>query len=259
MLREATADTLASKLFLCAAGAAITSLVFAFLATMGQSKPTNRFAAGKSDESQPSSLNWFDLARRYHPGWTLLVGCAMGMGIGMPGTFLSAFAEAKGIDNIAWYWTPYAAIAFAVRIATRKLADEWGTRPTSMLGLICLAASMLAYLPVSTPMLLILPAALAGLAHAFLFPACIAEGNQSFPAKYRGIATTLMLMMFDIGLLIGQPVFGWSVEISRRWGGDGYVAPFVLFALVLLAVAASYWRWKARHKATAKDWNVVAS
>ena len=161
--------------------------------------------------------------------------------------------------NIAWYWTPYAVIAFAVRIATRKLADEWGTRPTSMLGLTCLAASMLAYLPVSTPMLLIMPAALAGLAHAFLFPACMAEGNQSFPPQYRGVATTLMLMMFDIGLLVGQPVFGWSVEISRRWGGDGYVAPFILFALVLLAVAASYWQWKARHKAVAPSWEAATS
>ena len=246
LFRDATPITLAGKLFCWSSGAAIVSLLFACLASFGtdavKSKVDSHTKSNVGVEYGDAS--WWSIVRRYHPGWTLLIGCAMGVGIGMPGTFLSAFAEGKGIDELAWFWTPYAVVAFIVRILTRKLADQWGTRPTVMLGLCCIAASMFSYLVVQQPMTLILPATLGGLAHAFLFPAAMAEGNHSFPAKYRGVATTLMLMMFDFGMLVGQPVFGWAVEASRRAGGDGYSIPFSGLATALLTVAAAYWALK---------------
>lgn len=237
LLQDATPDVLASKLFCWSSGAGLLSLVFAFMATFGlQSQPSSQRLVGEPSDSR----SWWSIVRQYHPGWTLLIGCAMGIGIGMPGTFLSAFASTKGIEDLAWFWTPYAIIAFVVRIATRTLADRWGTRPTVMLGLYSIAASMLSYLLVHQPMMLIVPATLGGVAHAFLFPAAMAEGNQSFPPRYRGIATTLMLMMFDLGLLIGQPAFGWTVELSRGLGGDGYSLPFAGLAISTLGVAVIY-------------------
>ena len=110
-----------------------------------------------------------------------------------------------------------------------------------MLGLTCLGVSMLSYLVVHQPISLLVPAVLGGVAHAFLFPAAMAEGNQSFPVEYRGVATTLMLMMFDLGMLVGQPAFGWSVEAARRFGLDGYAVSFSGLATTLLSIAMVYW------------------
>ena len=235
LFSDATAEKLAFKLFFWSAAAGFVSLIFSCMATMGQGQPNRIPATSKRDQ-----LSFWSLIRRYHPGWTLLVGCAMGMGIGMPATFLSAFAEANKIENLTWFWTPYAATAFAVRVATRQLSDRWGTRPTILLGLLSLAASMFAYIVAKSPASLIAPAMLGGTAHAFLFPAAVAEGNHAFPEQYRGIATTLMLMMFDIGLFVGQPVFGWGVETARAAGLDGYAVSFSSLGAVFMVVAAIY-------------------
>ena len=224
---------LVSRLFFWSTAAAMFSLSCAFAATFGESdRPTASAAV--------SFAELWNRVRKYHPGWTMLVGFAMGVGIGMPGTFLSSFALERGIAELGWFWTPYAIIAFIVRIFTRTLADDWGTRPTILIGLGCMAASMLAYLAVASGPSLIFPAALGGFAHAFLFPATVSEGNHSFPQEYRGLATNLTLTMFDIGLLIGQPVFGWTVDSARASGMNGYVVAFSVVALFLVAVTTVY-------------------
>ena len=138
---------------------------------------------------------------------------------------------------LGWYFLPYASVAFTVRLLTRRLADRWGTRPTILVGLVCLGLSMWAYMLVTIEQTLILAAALAGFAHAFLFPATVAEGNHAFPLSSRGLATNLTLTMFDLGLLIGQPVFGWTVETARAHGWDGYFVAFTALGLFTFGVA----------------------
>lgn len=226
-------NSLVSRLFFCSTAAAVFSLTCAFAATFGETDRTTGSAA-------VSFAELWHRVRKYHPGWTMFVGFAMGVGIGMPGTFLSSFALERGIAELGWFWIPYAIIAFIVRILTRTLADDWGTRPTILIGLGCMAASMLAYLAVASGPHLILPAAFGGFAHAFLFPATVSEGNHSFPQEYRGLATNLTLAMFDIGLLIGQPVFGWTVDTARANGMNGYVVAFGGVATFLVAVAVIY-------------------
>jgi MFS family permease len=234
LFAAADPDALPLRLFLCSAAAAALSLCCAVLATYGEARAEQRAPANSVWEHPLRQIG------KYHPGWTLLVGLAMGVGIGIPTTFLSAFAAEKSISELAWFWTPYAVVAFAVRIITRTLADRWGTRPTILTGLACLAASMLAYLFVTSGPSLILPAILGGFGHAFLFPATVAESNHSFPVEYRGLATNLILTMFDIGLLLGQPIFGWTVDLARANGLNGYVVAFSGLATMLLVVAATY-------------------
>lgn len=271
-------DAIVSRLFYCSSISAIVALVFAWMATArvrpvgasSRQSTVERVAATATDHDaataddaaakdaaakdantstdehdaalrrNPLPVNPLRLVRQYHPGWTLLVGMAMGFGIGMPGTFLSAFAAEKHFSDLGWFWIPYAMIAFVVRILTRRLADRWGTRPTILTGLACIAASMFAYLLVNSEISLLIPAALGGTAHAFLFPAAMAEGNQSFPIEYRGLATTLMLTMFDLGMLIGQPVFGFTVEWSRLSGLNGYAVAFSGLAITMILVGVTY-------------------
>ena len=221
-------------MFAWAAVAAACSLAFTWLATRRGG------AVAKKTGPMGGIRTLWRLVRSYHPGSTLLVGIAMGIGIGMPSTFLRTFAADRGCDGIRHFFLTYAIVAFVFRIGTRKLADRWGKRPTIILGLSALAASMLAYLAVTTERSLVIPAALAGIAHAFLFPATVAEASQSFPPQYRGLATNLILTMFDTGLLIGQPTIGFTVEAVRGRGGDGYFVAFMGLGVVMLIVAAIY-------------------
>ncbi len=233
-------------MFTWAAGAVAVSLVCTWLATRATTgsdsdspRPQPPIGEPQHSAHNPIRIIWRRV-RAYHPGWTLLVGVAMGIGIGMPGTFLRTFAVEKGFTGLRHFFLTYAIVAFVVRICTRKLADRWGSRPTIVLGLLGLATSMVAYNFVTSQLSLIIPAVFAGVAHAFLFPAAVAEASHSFPRQYRGLATNLILTMFDVGLLIGQPAIGLTVELARAWGWDGYFIAFSGLALLMLSVALIY-------------------
>ncbi len=220
-----------NNMFLAAAGTAGIALICAFFATRGAARPL----------AQPRPPVW-SLLKQYHPGPMLLVAVAMGFGVGMPHTFLRTYAAELNIDRIRFFFVAYAAMAFSVRLLTRRMAETHGIRTMVLLGLGCLAASMLLYPLAMNEWTLAIPAGVAGFAHALLFPAVIGGGSISFPTRFRGLGATLMFAMFDLGNLVGQPAVGGMLELSRAVGLPAYPTMFVSMALILTSVAAIYAR-----------------
>jgi MFS family permease len=109
-----------------------------------------------------------------------------------------------------------------------------------LIGIGSLSIAMLCYLLVSSKWHLVVPALFTGVAHAMLFPAIVAAGSTSFPTRFRGLGTTLMLSMVDIGGLIGNPTVGIILEINRRLGLEQYPVMFVIVAALLSAVGLTY-------------------
>jgi MFS family permease len=231
---SAVASEAIRRMFCCASTGGLVSLVCAFLAT--------RCEVHVPPSRRPPILA---LIRRYHPGPSLLVGLAMGMGIGMPGTFVRPFAAQLQISRVGTFFLVYAIVAFVVRVRATHLADKWGARPTILCGLGLSISSVLSFLAVYAEWMLVLPAALGGAAHALLFPAVVSQGSLSFPRRYRGLATNIILIMFDIGLLVEQPVLGTTIDRVRAAGGDGYFAAFVGLAVFLAGCAVGY-AWMSR-------------
>lgn len=217
-------------MFLLAAALGALSFWMARRATRGQLPPIRR-------RQQPLGY----LVRRYHPGAVLAVGIVMGFGLGLPHTFLRPFAAELGIGRIAWFFTVYATAAFVTRLAMRRLPDRLGSRPTILVGLSCLTVAMLLYLVVQSEWQLAIPALLQGIAHAFLFPSVIAAGSAAFPDRYRGLATTLMLAMFDLGNLVGAPAIGGILRFAGHSGLPRYPTMFICVAVVIGVVGALYY------------------
>ena len=219
------------RMFLAAGIAACVSLFLTFLATAG-SRPIKQ---------KPRPPAWW-LLKRYHPGALLICAAAMGIGVMLPSTFLQPYAESLGIHHIRTFFFVYAATAFGVRIVTRHFTDRHGIRFTAQLGFAFLAVSMLSFIAVKSEWMLALPASLGGVAHAFMFPAIVKGGSISFPARYRGLATTLVLSMFDLSNLFGQPAIGAVVEFAPRIGLPGYATMFTGMSLIMiLAGVAAIW------------------
>ncbi len=221
------------RMFVLAALAGVVALVAATLATGGQVR--------KRRKTRYPSL--YHLVRRYHPGVILLVAFAMGLGIGLPSVFVRAYAAELNIPGIQTYFLVYAIVAFAVRVTTRRWTQRMGNRRVILIGLGTLAASMFFYLVVKQSWQLAIPAVVAGCAHALLFPAIVAGGSVTFPMRYRGLATTLVLGMFDVGNLIGQPAIGNTLYYAERFGLPKYPVMFLLVALFMIAVAILYARY----------------
>ena len=219
-----------NRMFICATAMSGLAFFLAYLANrVGVARPVVR-----------RRLPVLSIIRRYHPGMILIVGIAMGLGIGIPFSFVRTFADQFNIDQIQSYFLVYAAVAFVARILCRHWPDQWGVKRSILLGLFFLTSSMVSYLIVRDVWSLMIPASLGGLAHAFVFPAAMSGGSLSFPIRYRGLATTLMLTMFDLGSPVGQPVVGSIVHFAKLFGWPAYPTMFVSVAIFLATVTVIF-------------------
>ncbi len=210
------------RMFIVAGLLGCFSLLFVWLATRGLVVPGLR--------RRPPML-W--ILRRYRPGTVLLVGVAMGVGIGLPGTFLRTYAAELNIARIGLFFAVYSPTAILVRLLTRRLPERVGLRPMILFGLAVLAVSQFAFLPVHNQWTLVVPGIGYGIAHAILFPTVVAAGSSSFPNRYRGLGTTLMLATFDVGQLVGAPAAGVIVHTSATFGLPGYTTMYLSIAVFL--------------------------
>lgn len=222
------------RLFWAAAAIIAFSALCTWIATRDAVRPVAR--------RRRPPMAW--LLRRYHPGPMLIMAMAMGMGLTLPQTFLRPYAESLGLARIGAFFAIYAVTAFTMRVALRRLPDRIGSRRAALLGMIALIAAMMLYLVVDAPWTLVFPGTVAGLAHALLFPAVMAGGNSTFPARHRGLATTLVLGLFDVGKLLGMPLAGGVIDAAAYAGLPPYPTMFLTMAALLTLAAVVYLLWK---------------
>ena len=216
-------------LFIISAAFGVAAFGFAWLATRGQTAPPAR--------RRPPVL-W--ILRRYQPGTILLVSAAMGVGIGLPATFLRTYAAALDITRIGLFFLVYSPTAIITRIATRRLPERLGLRPMILIGMTFILVSQFVFLVVWDEWSLMLPGFTYGVGHAILFPTTIALGSGAFPNRYRGLGTTLMLAGYDFGQLIGAPIAGWIVHSSASVGLPGYPIMFCSVAALFAVIEAVF-------------------
>ncbi|HET6883570.1 MAG TPA: MFS transporter [Pirellulales bacterium] len=221
-------------LFLTVTAITAAGFVFSWFATRGD--------GARSKRRQPPMLL---VIRRYHPGAVLWAGAAAGFGLGLPTIFLTRYAAELQIPKLAVFFWIYAPTAFATRILIRRLPQLWGVRPMLVCGMLSLGLGILSFLLVTSEWQFAFPAVLIGIAHAFVFPAAVAGGSGAFPLRYRGLGTTLMLSMFDLGNLVGMPAVGEMLRWYRHFGLPDYPTMFVTAAGAILLVAAAY-AWFSR-------------
>ena len=188
----------------------------------------------------PPSPSLWSLLRRHNPGMILVVGVAMGVGLGLPGTFLRTYAAELGIPRIGVFFLVYAVAAILTRVLTRRWTERFGPRRIILLGMTGMAASLALFLPVHAEWQLLAPAIVMGCSHAILFPAVVAAGSVAFPPQNRGLATVLMLAMWDLGLLVGSPSAGAILNFSPWIGLPAYPTMFLTMAVLLGLIGLWY-------------------
>jgi len=134
----------------------------------------------------------------------------------------------------------YAIAAIVTRVYTRQWPSRYGSRPMILLGLGGLIASLFLFLPVRSEWQLLFPAVGFGCSHAILFPSVVAAGSATFPPRHRGLATLLILAVWDIGQLLGAPTAGAVLRFSEPVGLPPYPTMFLVMAALLTLMGACY-------------------
>jgi len=216
-------------MFIAAGLLGVLSFPFAWLAVWNESRPKIF-----------STQSLWSLLRRYRPGTLLVVGVAMGLGLGLPQTFLRTYAADLAIPRIGLFFLVYCTAAIITRVVTRRWPERFGTRRIIILGLGGMAVSLVLFLSVHTEWSLVVPAVTFGCSHAILFPSVVAAGGLAFPARNRGLATVLVLAASDLGQLVGAPTAGAVLRYSESTGLPPYPTMFLLMAGILAVVGLWY-------------------
>jgi len=207
----------------------IAAIPFAWTASRREKAPARR-----------NRLPMLWVVRRYHPGMLLAVGVVTGAALSVPSTFLRTYAAELGIPRIGLFFTVVGLTAVATRVASRRLPERFGLAPILLVGLAVMALAQLLFLTVRSEWQLIVPGLVHGVAQAILYPMVTAAGSSSFPSRYRGLGTTLILASLDIGQLIGAPAVGMVLHLSEAAGWARYPTMFLAMAAVLSSVAGTY-------------------
>ena len=186
---------------------------------------------------EPSLLT---LVRRYCPGIILIIGATMGMGLGLPSTFLRTYATEQGIPRIGLFFLVYCIAAVVIRVPTRRWSERFGPRRIILLGMAGMTASIAIFPLVHTEWQLALPAVGFGCSHAILWPAVVAAGSVAFPARNRGLATVILLAAWDCGLMVASPSVGVVLKYSESVGLPPYPTMFLSMAGLLTLVTLWY-------------------
>jgi len=213
----------------------ILSAGFACLATWGSARPRPR--------SRPPL---WTLLRQYNPGIVLVMGVAMGIGLGLPTTFLRTYAAELGIAKIGLFFGVYAPAALATRLLTRRLPERFGTKPMILAGAAAIVVSQFLFLLVRDAWHLVIPGLTYGIAHGLMFPSVVGAGTRTFPRRHRGLAMVLVQGTWDMGQLIGAPAAGLIVEYSFLAGLPAYPALFLSVATMMTCVGVLYGRSRPR-------------
>jgi MFS family permease len=229
-----SSDQMISAMFWTATALATSSGVATWFAIQGATRPSRV-------ERPPL---WV-VVRQYHPLMISIAAAMMGAGFAIPATFLRPFALELNISSVGLFFVVYAVTGFGARMASRSLFERFGNRPWIGIGLIFLTISFMLYPLVSSFWHLAVPATVAGIAHALLFPSIMSAGTAVFPRRYLGVATSLILAMFDVGTFISAPVVGIFLRSVKPLTPHAYPWMFVSVACVFAGVTVAFYLSKA--------------
>lgn len=150
--------------------------------------------------------------------------------------FLEPYARSRGFERAGLFFLCYSLAAVVLRIFGRTLPDRLGPRRVLIPALASLGAGL--YLVARLDSLGVLGVAglFCGMGHGYLFPILSGMAIEGTDRHSRGSAMSFFTAVFDLGQMVGPPLFGIIAEAA------GYPA---MFLSAMAGVAATLAGWLA--------------
>ena len=171
------------------------------------------------------------------PAATLLVISAMPVFHGaVRGTmiyFLALFARSVGIGRVGPFFLAFSLAAILTRFSIADLSDRYGRKRVVFLAATIIGLNLIVLSRVSSSGLLLVTGLVGGLGQGLIFPALSTYIIDFMGRANKGLAISLYSSLFDVGMGLGAPFFGW---VSDRVGYRGMYVAAAVFLLASTAV-----------------------
>ena len=154
--------------------------------------------------------------------------------------FIRRFVDETGIGSVGLFFTAYTVAALILRVGFGWLPDRVGPRRVLAPALAALAVGFLQMAAADSASDLVIAGVLCGVGHGYTFPILFAMVVSRASEARRGRAMAVYTALFDVGVLLGGPVFGAIVE------GLGFSLMFATAGAFVAFGAVVFFVWDAR-------------
>ncbi len=217
-----------SVLFVSAAGLALFSLVLS-LPLRDRPRP-----APQGDEAPRGFLAALG-QRDLLPLWWL--GAIFATALACTFSFLKLFVESTGLGSVGGFFSAYSGAAIGMRIFLGWLPDRIGPKRVLFPSLAALAMGFVVLAFADRVQDVLLAGALCGIGHGFTFPILFGMVVTRTREADRGSAMAIYTALFDLGVVVGAPGFGFVI------GSAGFPSAFVGAAVLIAGGGAIFALW----------------
>lgn len=149
-------------------------------------------------------------------------------------TFVALFASEAGLGRIGPFFLVFSVAAIMTRFGVADVSDRHGRKRVIFPAAALIGLNLFLLASVRSQPLFLVSAFLGGLGQGFIFPALSAYIIDFMGRDNKAFAISLYQSLFDVGMGVGAPVFGW---VSDRLG---FRNMYMVAGSLLLAATAVF-------------------
>jgi len=132
--------------------------------------------------------------------------------------FIAVFGNSVGISRIGPFFLVFSAAAILTRFRLGDLSDRYGRKTVILPAALIIAGNLFVIAQVRSFPLLMVSGFVGGLGQGLIFPALSTYIIDFLGRENKGLAISLYNSLFDVGMGLGSPFFGWVSDMAGyRW------------------------------------------
>ena len=132
--------------------------------------------------------------------------------------FIAVFGHSIGIGRVGPFFLVFSAAAILTRFRLADLSDRFGRKTVILPAALIIVANLFVIAQVRNFALLMVTGFVGGLGQGLIFPALSTYIIDFLGRENRGLAISLYNSLFDVGMGLGSPLFGWISDMAGyRW------------------------------------------
>ena len=132
--------------------------------------------------------------------------------------FIAVFGNSIGISRVGPFFLVFSLAAILTRFRLGDLSDRLGRKTVILPAALIIALNLFVIAQIRSFPLLIVTGFVGGLGQGLIFPALSTYIIDFLGRENKGLAISLYNSLFDVGMGLGSPFFGWISDMAGyRW------------------------------------------
>jgi MFS family permease len=128
--------------------------------------------------------------------------------------FIAGFANSIAEARVGPFFAMFSGAAILTRFFIGDLSDRYGRKQVILPAALIISLNCLLLALVRSPGMFLVSGFVGGLGQGLIFPALSTYMIDVLGRENKGLALSLYLSLFDVGMGLGSPFFGWVSDVS---------------------------------------------